>query len=113
MKKGKMKLWVLVLGMALIIGASISVSVPREVRASQPCCTITTIDMKTGIVTAKNLTTGATFEFKLGNAAQLKGIKVGEQVSTDLQTGKVTVHSFQPVDGILLKASALPPDGLH
>ena len=54
MKKGKMQTWVLVLGMALIIGASIAVSVPPEVSAISPCCAITSIDLKTGIVTAKN-----------------------------------------------------------
>ncbi len=104
MKKGKMQTWMLVLAMALIIGASLSVSVPREVSACIFCCSVTTIDMKTGIVTAKNVTTGETFEFKLGNAAQLRGIKIGDKVSTDLQTGAVTVHSIGPVDGVLIKA---------
>jgi hypothetical protein len=42
-------------------------------------------------------------QFKLGNAAQIRNIKIGDQVSTDFQTREVTVHSFQPVDGILIK----------
>lgn len=109
MKKRKMQTWVLVLGMALIIGASIAVSVPPEVSAGTPCCSITTIDMKTGIVTAKNTATGETFEFKLGNAAQIRNIKIGDPVSTDSQTREVTVHSFQPVDGILIKTPMHPP----
>lgn len=109
MKKRKMQTWVLVLGMALIIGASIAVSVPPEVSAGTPCCSITTIDMKTGIVTAKNTATGETFEFKLGNAAQIRNIKIGDPVSTDSQTREVTVHSFQPIDGILIKTPRHPP----
>ena len=113
MKKGKMQTWVLVLGMALVIGASIAVFVPREVSAAAPCCAIAAVDIKTGIVTAKNTATGETLEFKLGNTAQIRNIKIGDPVSTDFQTGAVTVHSFQPVDGILLKAPILPPDGLH
>jgi len=103
MKRRKMQRWVLVLGMALIIGASIAVSVPPEVSAATPCCSITAIDTKTGIVTAKDTATGETFEFKLGNAAQIGNIKIGDQVSTDFQTREVTVHSFQPVGGILIK----------
>lgn|SRR5450759_696176 len=109
MKRRKRQRWVLVLGMALIIGASIAVPVPPEVSAGTPCCSITAIDMKTGIVTAKNTATGETFEFKLGNAAQIRNIKIGDQVSTDFQTREVTVHSFQPVDGILKKVPMPPP----
>jgi hypothetical protein len=108
MKRRKMQTWVLVLGMAIIIGASIAVSIPPEVSAGTPCCSITAIDMKTGIVTAKNTAAGGTFEFRLGNAAQIKNIKIGDQVSTDFQTREVTVHSFQPVDGILIK-KPMPP----
>ena len=103
MKRRKMQPWVLASGLALIIGASIAVSVPPEVFAGTPCCSITAIDMKTGIVTAKNTTTGGTFEFRLGNAAQIGNIKIGDPVSTDFQTREVTVHSFQPVGGILIK----------
>ena len=103
MKRRKMPPWVLVSGLALIIGASIAVSVPPEVFAGTPCCSITTIDMKTGVVAAKNTATGETFEFRLGDASQIRNIKIGDPVSTDSQTREVTVHSFQPVGGILIK----------
>ena len=97
------------MGMALILGASIAVSVPPEVGAGTPCCSITTVDRKTGIVTAKNTATGGTFKFRLGNAAQIRNIKIGDQVSTDFETREVTVHSFQAVDGILIKTPMRPP----
>src|SRR4030042_38951 len=103
MKKRTMKTWVLVSGMALILGASIAVSVPPEVGAGTPCCSITTVDRKTGIVTAKNTATGEIFKFRIGDAAQIGNIKIGDQVSTDFQTRQVTVHSFQPVEGILMR----------
>ena len=103
MKRRKMQGWVLVLGMALLIGASTAVSIPPEVSAATPCCSITSIDTKTGIVTAKDTTTGETIEFRLGDAAQVKNIKIGDQVSADSRTREVTVHSFQPVGGILMK----------
>ena len=103
MKRRKMQRWVLVLGMALIMGASIAVSVPPEVSAATPCCSVTAIDTKSGIVTAKDTATRETIEFRLGDAAQIKYIKIGDPVSTDPQTREVTVHSFQPVSGILIK----------
>jgi len=103
MKRRKMPRWVLVFGMALIIGASKAVSVPPEVSAATPCCSITAIDTKTGIVTAKDTATGETIEFRLGDAAQVKNIRIGDPVSAESQTREVTVHSFQPVGGILIK----------
>jgi len=103
MKRRKMQRWVLVLGMALIIEASIADFVPPEVSAATPCCNITAIDTKTGIVTAKDTATGETIKFRLGDAAQIKNIKIGDPVSTDSQTREVTIHSFQPAGGILIK----------
>ena len=109
MKKRKAQPWRSVLGMALILGASIAVSVPPEARAGTPCCSITSIDLKTGIVTAKDTATGETFEFRLADAAQIGNIKAGDPVSTDFQAREVTVHSFQPVGGILITTPKRPP----
>jgi Cu/Ag efflux protein CusF len=110
MKERTMQTWVVASGLALIIiGASIAVSVPREVFAGSPCCNITSVDKKTGIVTAKDTATGETIEFRLGDAAKIRNIKIGDQVSADSQTREVTVHSFQPVDGILIRKPMPPP----
>ena len=103
MKKRTIETWVSISGMALILGASMAVTVPPEVGAGTPCCSVTTIDRKTGVVTAKNIATGGTFRFRLGDAAQIGNIKIGDQVSTDFQTRQVTVHSFQPAEGILMR----------
>ncbi len=105
----KMKLWILVLGMTLVVGALIMISAPREVSAVAPCCEVTAIDMKTGIVTAENFTTKETFEFKLGNETQLKNIKIGDKVSADTLNGTITVHGdVESVDGTLLKGPVRP-----
>jgi Cu/Ag efflux protein CusF len=98
------KTWFLLPGMALLLGASIAASVPSEASAGTPCCSVTAVDKKTGIVTAKNTETGERFKFRLGDAAQVGKIKAGDQVSADFQTRQVTVHSFQPVEGILMRA---------
>jgi hypothetical protein len=103
MKKRTIKTWMSISGMALILGTSIAVSVPPDVSAGTPCCSVTTVDRKTGIVTAKKTATGETIKFRLLEAAQIGNIKIGDQVSTDLQTRQVTVHSFQPVEGTLLR----------
>ena len=104
MKRRKLPRWVLVSGMALAIGASIAVSVPPEAGAGTPCCSVTAIDRKTGIVTAKNTETGETFKIRLGDAAQIGSAKIGDRVSADFQTRQVPVHSFQPVEGNLIRA---------
>ncbi len=104
MKKKKMQAWVSVLGIAFIVGAPIAVvSLPPEVSAATPCCNITAIDTKTGIVTAKDIATGETIRFRIGDTAQIKNIKIGDPVSMDSQTREMTIHSFQPVGGILIK----------
>jgi hypothetical protein len=110
MMRRKMPRWVSVLGMALIIEASIAVSVPPEASAATPCCNITAIDTKTGIVTAKDAATGETIKFRLDDAKQVKNIKIGDPVSADSRNREVTVHSFQPVGGVLImKPMPRPP----
>ena len=99
-----MKTSVLLSGMAILLGASVAAFVPPEVSAGTPCCSITAVDKKTGIVTAKNTETGESFKFRLGDTAQVGKIKTGDMVSADFQTRQVTVHSFQPVEGILMRA---------
>lgn len=103
MQGRKMQRWIMVSGMTLIIGASIAVFAPPDVGAATPCCSITAMDTKTGIVTAKNTATGETIEFRIEDAAKIKNIKIGDPVSADTRTREVTVHSFQPVGGILIK----------
>ncbi len=46
-----------------------------------PCCTITGLDAKKGVATARDATTGAVFEFP-ASAAALKGIRVGQKVTS-------------------------------
>ena len=103
MKGRKMQGWVKVLGMMLLIGTSVAAFAPPGVSAATPCCSITAMDTKTGIVTAKDTATGETIEFRLGDAAKIKSIKIGDPVSADSGTREVTVHSFQPIGGILIK----------
>ena len=74
--------------------------------AATPCCAVTAINLKTGLVTAKNSTTGKTLQFSVDKAAISK-VKVGDKVSVDSMSGKVTVHGAEPVNGIIRPAE--PP----
>ena len=103
MNKRTVKARLVISGMAILLGASVAAFVPPETSAGTPCCSITSIDRETGIVTAKNTETGESFKFRLGDAAQIGNVKAGDQVSADFKTRQVTVHSFQPVEGILMR----------
>jgi len=75
---------------------SVLVFVAAEARAAAPCCGITGIDYKTGIVRARNTETGQTFQFKVNNSAVLKTLKVGHGVYADFGTKEVSVDGIDP-----------------
>ena len=84
---------------------SLLVFVAAEARAAAPCCGITGIDYKTGIVRARNTENGETFQFKVSNKATVKMLRVGQEVYADFTTGKVIVEAYgtvPPIAGIIL-----------
>lgn len=64
---------------------------PAPAMAGTPCCNITDIDTKKGIVSARETTTGRQFKFSLTNPVLVRRIKVGQGVQADFAAGKVTV----------------------
>jgi Cu/Ag efflux protein CusF len=56
-----------------------------------PCCAITAIDAKNGVVTAKETATGRSFEFKVTDAKLLSSLKVGQPVYANFQTKSVSL----------------------
>lgn len=76
----------------LLLGVALAVVVP----AAEPVgAKITAINAKTGVVIAKTAT-GRTFQFKVGDAALLKSLKVGLKISGDLQAMTVTLPAARP-----------------
>ena len=71
-------------GILVILGFAYWALATPPVVAGQPCCSITAIDLKTGIVTAKVNATGQTFEFKVTNQALLKSLKLGQGIDIGL-----------------------------
>jgi hypothetical protein len=65
---------------------------PSTVIAEEPCCGITAINMRSGVVSARETTTGRAFQFKLDDAALLDTLKVGQAVEADFKTMKATVR---------------------
>jgi hypothetical protein len=127
----KMKLrrgskWRLLLAMPLAVFA-VSARHPwiasANAQTQAPAASITSIDNKTGLVSAKVNATGQQFEFKLSNPAQLRTISAGQpiyanfttrQVSLDGKTPSGTIVSITPIkasplDGV--RTPAAPIDG--
>jgi Cu/Ag efflux protein CusF len=62
---------------------------------SEPCCGIISIDSRTMTVTAREISTGHTFQFKVENRRVLAGLKVGGKVYTDFAAGKVSADGIE------------------
>jgi hypothetical protein len=91
--------------------------------AIKACCQITSINTRTGIVTAKVNTTGQTLQFSLMNRAQLNQLQVGQalyanfkanQVSLDGKTPAGMILTAAPLDGAVARGTqAAPLDGVR
>ena len=75
---------------------SLLVFVATEALAVEPCCNVTGVDYRTGMVTAQNTATGQTFQFKVSNASLLKTLRVGQGVYGDFATKQVSVGGAEP-----------------
>ncbi len=60
-------------------------------RVQAPCCEITAIDARTGIVTAKVKATSRTFQFAVKSPATLRSLKIGQGVHANLTTREVSL----------------------
>jgi hypothetical protein len=66
-----------------------------------PNCTITAMDINTGVVTATENTTSKSFQFKLNDATQLKSLNVGKGVYANFAANVVSLEGLSP-DGTIL-----------
>ena len=87
---------------------------PSIVKALSPCCLITGIDHTTGIVTAKVIATGKMIQFKPNGFSPVDGLKlmnslrIGQPISADMATGKVSVGSSSPCCSIIQPNMPMP-----
>ncbi len=73
-----------------------AVLAPASPAAEPVGAKITAIDAKTGMVTAKETTTGRAFQFQVKDAALLKSLKVGQKISADLKAMTVMLSAARP-----------------
>jgi len=94
---GRFSMSVTLLGVLFLAIAALA---PRA-DAATPCCSITSIDVKTGLATAKDTATGQTFQFKVTDAALLNLLKVGQGVYANFKTRQVSVNGADPCCSIV------------
>lgn len=70
-----------VLSVAVLIAAA-----SEPVRAADPCCAIKKIDASTRVVTLTEKATGCTYEVKISDAKDLKGLRVGGSMDVELKS---------------------------
>lgn len=61
---------------------------------SEPCCQVIAVDAKTGLVTARDQTTGKTFMFSVNDKAMLRGLRAGDAVQANFAAGQVAIRKY-------------------
>ena len=74
----------------LLLAAAASVG-GAQPRPAAPCCAITAIDARTGVISAKETASGKTFEFKARNPMMVATLKVGQGVYANFATNQVSL----------------------
>ncbi len=106
------------LGRLAAAAAALVLAFALNARAVDPCCSITAINTKTGIVTARVNSTGQTFQFAVKNAATLRSLKIGQaifanftakQASLDGRTASFPIVNFSPVDSARAGGNSFSP----
>lgn len=81
------------IALGIAVGVLVSVLLaPSPAKAAAPCCGVTAIDTRTGVVAAQDKASKRRFEFKVDNATLLKGVRVGQAVDADFQAGKASIE---------------------
>ena len=99
-----MRVWLMTLG---IVCCSMFATAARA-QAQAPCCSITTVDAKTGIVSAKVNASGAEFQFRLTNANLLKELRVGQGVYANFGAKQISLDGKSAAGAITSEPQAIP-----
>jgi hypothetical protein len=77
-----------------------TLTLAQRADAAVPCCSITAIDTKGGLITIKEKATGATCQYRVADAGALRNLKVGGAVDPNV------LPQAQPVQGAAGKAGS-------
>ncbi len=75
-------------------------AIGRPAYAESPCCSVTAVNAKTGMVTAKETSTGRTFQFK-ATPALLKTLSAGSPIYANFSTKQVSTNGVAPCCAIV------------
>jgi hypothetical protein len=77
-------------------------------RAQAPCCSVTAIDVRTGVISAKVNANGETFEFKINDARVLPGLRVGQPVYANFAAKQISLDGRSIAGPIISGPQAVP-----
>src|SRR4051812_20096111 len=111
------ELW-LIAGLSLIVAIPASAQVGRPGKGqahelqpaySEPCCSITGIDLIAATATAKDKVTGQVVSFAVADPVLLRSLKAGQLIYADSRTGQVSVNGAEACCSIV--SGAVTPVG--
>ena len=88
------------IGSVLLIAVLLAALPPVMRAQAPPCCSITAIDVHTGVVSAKEIANQETFQFKVTDAKVLAGLHVGQAVYANFTTKQVSLDGKKMVGSI-------------
>jgi hypothetical protein len=73
--------------------ALLATGIPGTSAAQPPraCCTITAVDARTGVASARDNASGNVFEFRARTPALLARVRVGQAVHANFATNRVSI----------------------
>src|SRR5437660_9091560 len=112
------QLALLILSLGLL--GSLHVLAPRTIAQEKTCCSITSIDKRNGLVSAKVDATGQAFQFRLSKGGGVGSLKIGERVYANFSTHQVSldgksiccsIAAPEPMSlGATQQAASVPPN---
>jgi hypothetical protein len=88
---------------ALVAGGLL---IPQAVASAQACCSVTSIDKKSGVVSAKESATGRAFQFKVGDGKLLSSLRLGQAAYANFKTNQVSLDGKTACCSILSGSTA-------
>jgi len=79
--------------MLLVCGLALAAA---EAYSGEPCCTITSVNAKSGLVKARALDGSRTFQFTVKDKSALSQLRAGQPVYADFGTRQVSINEGNP-----------------
>ena len=97
--------------------AALALALASAAHAQSPCCAITGIDARTGLISAKVNSSAETFQFKVSTPLIARTLRVGQTVYANFSTNQVSLDgrtacctiTTPPKPGLAVRAPAVEP----